>query len=260
MKKKHSIYILITLIIAVAAWAVGYAASGIRVKDVSVSIPGDAVYMRCRIISIVEDGSVLLAEHGGNDNIYSQNISDIPIQYEDPSVSALTAGMMVEIAYGGTILESEPGIIGNIYMIHVLSDEMDTLCVQYLQVLNDLWEESPGVNTNLQHLGVDLSQTSLTKTEQWAVAWQFGNQHGLIPIYGTFDELVSQGYIDDEKLEWRDGCLFSITETHAEDDRITFSAEKWWSGLGADFWDDCTIRQNADGIWGDYTIGSVAIS
>ena len=54
-----------------------------------------------------------------------------------------------------------------------------------------------------------MSETSLPASEQSAVAYVFGMDHGLMPIEGTYQELVDQGYIDGENLLWEDGCLFS---------------------------------------------------
>ena len=43
-------------------------------------------------------------------------------------------------------------------------------------------------------------------------------------------------------------------------DTVTFDAQKWRSALGAYFFCDCTASQDVDGRWGDYTVGSQAIS
>ena len=70
-----------------------------------------------------------------------------------------------------------------------------------------------------------------------------------------------------ERLVWEDGCLFTITEQETGDNElngarntVTFDAHKWRSALGAYFFCDCTASQDIDGRWGDYTVGSQAIS
>ena len=124
---------------------------------------------------------------------------------------------------------------------------------------------------------MDLSETSLPESERAAVAYAFGMDHGLMPVEGTYQELVDQGYIDGEELFWENGCLFSIRETQDEDpvafslpsfgpgdempdyNGVRFDGEKWRSGTGAYFFSDCTAV-STDGHWGDYTVGAEAIS
>ena len=124
---------------------------------------------------------------------------------------------------------------------------------------------------------MDLSETSLPESEQSAVAYAFGMDHGLMPMEGTYQELVDQGYIDGEELFWEDGCLFSIKETQDEDpvvfslpslgpgdempdyNGVRFVAEKWRSGTGAYCFSDCTAVSSG-GQWGEYTVGTEAIS
>ena len=117
---------------------------------------------------------------------------------------------------------------------------------------------------DLTYIGVDLSGSSLSDSEQAAVAWTFAARHGGEPVTGTWEELADQGYIDKEHLQWEDGCLFTITEkpvVGSYDLRpIAFDAQKWRSGTGAYFFNSCTATQSADGHWGDYSVGSEAIS
>lgn len=291
MNKKHILYIVFTLIIAVLAFALGHITAHIHIKKVpeadlnssytiseapeedltgalesssseqpseTIEVPEDAVYITCRIVTL-EDDWALLAETGEG-SIYHNNLSEIPITYEDPNVTELQPGMEIEIAFSGVIAESYPGILGQIYQITVPKDCMNTLCLQYLNALEDLWEEDPALNDEIVNIGIDLSQTSLSTTEKWAVAWAFAGEHDMMPIEGTYEELVDQGYIDGENLYWEDGCLFTICETGTEKDQITFDAKKWRSGLGAIFFVDCKTIRSADGIWTDYEPGGYAIS
>ena len=86
-------------------------------------------------------------------------------------------------------------------------------------------------------------------------------------------QLAAEGYItgtdpDSDGMPcWEDGCLFTITEQETGDNElngarntVTFDAQKWRSALGAYFFADCTAEQALDGHWGDYTVGSEAIS
>ena len=49
-------------------------------------------------------------------------------------------------------------------------------------------------------------------------------------------------------------------EPDALQNTVTFDAQKWRSALGAYFFTDCTASRDAQGHWGDYTVGAAAIS
>ena len=170
--------------------------------------------------------------------------------------------------YYEIVLETYPAQFGGVTAVEHTRTERDDRCGLYLQVLEDLWEVDPGLNTDLEELGVDFSGlTDLTESEKSALAWVFGNTHGLMPITGTLEEIWQAGYLtpmtepaegqeDSVSLyRWENGCLFVLTGS-AEDG---FDAEKWTSGIGAYMFVDCTVRQNADGTW-SYTVGAEAIS
>ena len=210
----------------------------------------------CRVVS--NDGSLLLAGMDGDTNIYTLTPED---------ATNLAAGTLVGVTYGGSILESWPAKFGGVTAVEAMAGGFDDRCALYFQVLEDLWDVDPGLNSDLTYLGVDLSQTSLSESERSAVAWAFAGRHGAELVTGTWEELADQGYIDRENLYWEDGVLFSITEK-AEPvyfmpegmAAVTFDAEKWRSGLGAYFFCDCTSVQSADGHWDGYSVGSEAIS
>ena len=49
-------------------------------------------------------------------------------------------------------------------------------------------------------------------------------------------------------------------EPDALQNNVTFDAQKWRSALWAYFFTDCTASRDAQGHWGDYTVGAAAIS
>ena len=165
-------------------------------------------------------------------------------------------GELINVYYE-TVMETYPARFGGVTAVEHTQTERDDRCGLYLQVLEDLWETDPGLNTGLEELAVDFSGlTDLTESEKAALAWEFGNAHGLTPITGTWEELVEAGYIDGENLVWNgSGCLFTLTGSAEEG----FQAEKWASGLGAYFFTDCTARRSADGTW-TYQVGGHAIA
>lgn len=83
--------------------------------------------------------------------------------------STLT-GALAEITYG-TVLETYPGQLGGVTAVNIYSDGFDDRCALYLRVLDDLWNVDGGLNGGVTSVSVDLSQTSLSESEQAAVAW-----------------------------------------------------------------------------------------
>ena len=208
----------------------------------------------CRVVT-AEDGRLLLAGWGEDPNIYTLFREE----------NDLRPGEGVEICYGGGLLETWPVQFGDVVSAEVCPDGFNDLCALYLGVLEDLWAVDPGLNSDgLTYIGVDLSGTSLSESEQAAVAWAFAGRHGAQLVTGTWQELADQGYIDREHLQWEEGCLFTITEKPVVGSYdlkpIAFDAQKWRSGTGAYFFNSCTAVQTEDGSWGDYTVGSQAIS
>ena len=195
-----------------------------------------------------------------------------PGAYQHFPDGALT-GALVEVAYD-LVLETYPGQLAEVTAVNIRSDGFDDRCALYLRVLNDLWAVDEGLNSDITMLSVDLSQTGLSDSEQAAVAWAFGGEHGISQVLSlNYEQLAAEGYLtgadpDSDGIPcWEDGCLFTITEQETGDNElngarntVTFDAQKWRSALGAYFFADCTAEQALDGHWGDYTVGSEAIS
>lgn len=233
-----------------------------------------------------EDGELLLAKaEGGPGEVYTLSLADtaltldgVPFDRKEPGAyqrfpdGALT-GALVEVAYD-LVLETYPGRLADVTAVNIRSDGFDDRCTLYLRVLDDLWDVDEGLNSDITMLSVDLSQTSLLESEQAAVAWAFAGEHGISdPLTLSFEELAAEGYLagtepDSDGIPcWEDGCLFTIAEQETGDNElngarntVTFDAQKWRSALGAYFFTDCTAEQALDGHWGDYTVGSQAIS
>ena len=230
--------------------------------------------------------SMLLAKTDGNSaDVYTLALRDAeltlngnafdrnePGAYQRFPDGTLT-GALVEVACD-LVLETYPGQLGEVTAVNLRSDGFDDRCALYLRVLNDLWAVDEGLNSDITMLSVDLSQTSLPESEQAAVAWVFGGMHDISETMTmSYEKLAAEGYLtgadpDSDGIPcWEDGCLFTITEQETGDNElngarntVTFDAQKWRSALGAYFFADCTAEQALDGHWGDYTVGSEAIS
>ena len=238
---------------------------------------GPSATLTCRIVDGAESGNLILARADGTGgDVYTLSVTDsISVLRADGSSgrNELRDGMIVHVRYSGDILETYPAQLASVSAIEMAENDVDDRCGLYLQVLEDLWNVDPGLNADITELGVDLSGlTDLSDGEKSAVAWHFGELHGLTPIEGTWAELCEQGYIDRENLYWEDGCLFSLTtdteavwslpmlEEGEEPPTLTaFDAQKWRSGDGAYFFCDCVGQMAENGTW-TYTVGSEAIS
>lgn len=232
-----------------------------RPEDVIKSIQNAEARMTCRVVGS-ENGSLLLAKQDGEAyDVYRVSTEGIAAVSAAGGTAELPEGALIEIGFDGAIEETYPARFGNIRGIKVFTDKYDGLCTLYRKVLNDLWNVDSGLNEDITELGVDLSKTRLTKAEQAALAYVFAQDHGLFPIMGTWKELAEQGYIDEENLYWEKGCLFTIAENASSgNEKVKFQAEKWRSGLGAYFFNDCTSNKRSDGSWKDYKIGSESIA
>lgn len=253
----------------------------------------------CRVVQ-EEQGTLLLAEQGST-AVFTLTLGDQDMTLDggefDPSAPGAyealpggsLAGTTVLVTHSGGFQETWPLRFSNVTALAFSTEEFNDLCVLYLQVLEDLWAVDPGLNENITELGVDLSGTRLSYPERQAVAWAFGQAHGLTAIQGTYEELAEGGYLtpislgdpdgageeDPVLYQWEDGCLFSITETDdpvvfslpalgpgdeiPDYDGVRFDAWKWCSPLGAYSFTDCTAVSTG-GHWGNYTVGSEVIS
>ncbi|WP_302618794.1 hypothetical protein [uncultured Oscillibacter sp.] len=249
--------------------------------------------LTCRVVDGAEDGNLLLAEldeglYGGT-GVYRLNVKDVPVTLDGEAAepSVLEDGMAVDVAFNGTVLESFPAQLGEVYSVSAWSrgrgrnggGTMFDLCGLYLQVLDDLWKKDPALNGDVSQIALDLSQApgELTEGEKLALVHRFGELHGVVAFAATFEELKEQGYLTSEPLgdgapegaaflHWEDGCLFSITPSEDHEGEsyslptLFFNAEKWRSSLGAYGFYDCSAGWGQVSTWNGYQIGSEMIS
>mgnify|MGYP002541305172 FL=1 len=290
MKRSLSLLLSLVLLCALLAGCAGTAcppASG--GGDQEPSPKGAPATARCRVVSVSENNVLLLADvDSERGDIYTLDAGELSLEHDQAergellADSQLAAGALVEVAYGGDILESYPALFGGVERITVLPDEFDDRCALYLRVLNDLWGKDEGLNSSgVEYISVDLAATSLTPAERSAVAWTFAQSHGAEPMELSYEQLCAEGYIsgltgENAFPQWEKGILFTITET---DDPVTFNlpslseggelpsmtqynikntvsfdASKWRTALGAYGFSKCVAVQDNSGVWGDYHI------
>lgn len=193
--------------------------------------------------------------------VYRISLDGLKILGEDGNEldnASLRAGMLIEIEYDGTILESYPASFGNPVTIKVIGFEDDIVGL-YLNVINDLYSIDPGLNSDISVIALDLSKVSnLNEAEKSVISWRAMEIYGLDIYTGTYDELCEQGLIDKERMYFKDGILISIEDTEISDNKFKFNAKKWRGGDGAYIFNDCIAEKNKES-W-SYIVGSEMIS
>ena len=290
MKRSLSLLLILSLLCALLAGCAGTAcppASG--GGDQEPSPKGAPATARCRVVSVSENNVLLLADvDSERGDIYTLDAGELSLEHDQAELGGLlddgqlAVGALVEVAFGGDILESYPALFGGVERITVLPDEFDDRCALYLRVLNDLWGKDEGLNSSgVEYISVDLSATSLTPAERSAVAWTFAQAHGAMPLELNYEQLCAEGYVSGLEGEnafpaWENGVLFTIAETDEPvtfnlpslseggelpsmtqyniKNTVSFDASKWRTALGAYGFSKCVAVQNNDGVWGDYHI------
>ncbi len=179
-------------------------------QEKEVQIPGEGiasgqeeVIKLCHVVSIDGD-NLLLAEEGEDAaGVYRIGINGVNILSEEGSglpESEIKEGSMIDVVFSGYIEETFPGRLCDVTAVKIKEKEFDSLCSIYLTVLEELWEVDGALNSDITVAGMDLSATGLSYAEQSALAWRFGEIHGVEIIQGTFEELAEPGYINEEEL------------------------------------------------------------
>lgn len=247
-----------------------------------------------RIVDGAATGQLVLAGERESD-VYTLDMKDIKVFLDGKKAdaSALEDGMMAEIVHSGWIQTTYPGQFSDVYEVRVysLGSEKNPggsyydVCGLYLQVLEDLWNADPGLNSEIQYISVDLTDApgNLTDGEKAAIAWIFGGKHGVQALTLSSQELQEQGYFteivytgtglpmssDDNRPKaylWEDGVLFTIIDNMGQDavsyslPVIKFNAWKWRTPLSAYWFSNCSAVWPQMGVWSSYNIEYEMIS
>ena len=291
MKRSLSLLLALALLCALLAGCAGKAACP-PASDGGNQEPSpktEGAVARCRVVAVGEDNTLLLADvDSERGDIYTLDAGELSLEHDQAELGELlddgqlAVGALVEVAFGGDILESYPALFGGVERITVLPDGFDDRCALYLRVLGDLWGKDEGLNSSgVEYISVDLSATSLTPAERSAVAWTFAQSHSAEPMELSYEQLCEEGYISGLEGEdifpaWENGVLFTITETddpvafnlpslseggelpsmtqYNIKNTVSFDASKWRTALGAYGFSECVAAQDNSGVWGDYRI------
>ena len=101
---------------------------------------------------LVEDGLLAEGEDGpyGGTAILTFGVDEdtaITVDGQPARADDLKPGMLLTVTWNGMVAESYPGQLGSVYAISADSGDTDDRCFLYLQVLEDLQDADPVLNT-----------------------------------------------------------------------------------------------------------------
>ncbi len=190
----------------------------------------------------------LFAEIGGFNSIYSFSMDGVEITENGNGSASLSEGDTVNIVYDGRIGELYPCIPQGVSRIDILTDEESSHAPAFIKALSDIYGKDNGINDNIELVGLEFKAADgcdiLSETEKAAISYMLTDITGCPNVtITTFDELQKSGWItkDNGMLCMEKGIYMCVDITKANDSKITFSVQKWRSGLGAVCMEDCSI-------------------
>ena len=237
-------------------------ASGCQAKNAFTPKKGE-VCVPYKILAVYESSVLAYACEAEYSELTFVSLSNAALSDENGTAltpADLKGGMVIEVIWNGMVAESWPS---QIWADRVrVREQQDDRVGLYRTVLNNLWEADPALRQDAQTLGLDFSTlTHLTEMEKTGLAYLFSCDVGLglQYVFGTWEELCDEGYIDRENLCWEDGVFFSLTLQEEGADSFVFDAEMWRSGTGAIQYSAYTAKRGGDGQW-RYEPGRMAMA
>lgn len=152
-------------------------------------------------------------------------------------------------------------LILNIFLVFILSgcseDSAPNTADAYKIVIDKLYNEDEGLNSEIKYLAVDTSTMKNLTDETKAELLKTLENYGLTVLDMSFEELKKQGYIED--LYFKEGILFKIEDEIMKNNSIIMNVSKWRSGLGAIGYDNLVIKYK-NGEWKITKTGDAWIS
>jgi hypothetical protein len=205
------------------------------------------------------DASFLFAADQGDIFTVNGDFNIIDKNGEPLDESSLKAGALIRVEYD-LVLESYPGQIFP-RTVQVM-DEGEDMIGLYTSMLDAIWKVDVGLNPgNDGMLAIDIEEAdNLTAGEKNALVWLAGSRFGIRSVASTFEKLEEEGYIDGMLLQFKeeDGMIIKISTSDVKEDSFMFDISKWVSGLGADWYSDCTASKT-DGAW-TFELGIPAVA
>lgn len=171
-----------------------------------------------------------------NDTVVLKNGKKVPA-----TTDYLQKELKVDIQFTGPVMESYP-IQATADIINIVASEeatetsntqekIDPIVNAYALVIDSLYEEDPGLNGDIKYLAVDTTKMTNLTPESKKQLIAVLKKYKLEVLDTTFEKLEADGLIKD--LYFEKGLLFRIEDQSVKNDKLTLSASKWRSGLGA---------------------------
>lgn len=109
----------------------------------------------------------------------------------------------------------------------------------YLLVIDDLFNQDPALNSNIEYLAINCSTMVNLSAEGRTRMLNELKKYGFIVLDNTMDQLKSEGYVRDLKFE--NGIFIEIKDQQMKASTIVMSAMKWRGGLAAFGWENRTV-------------------
>jgi hypothetical protein len=209
-----------------------------------------------KIIKIDSD-TIFVADIKNESGLYQVSTSNF-----SEETSNLSVGDIIEIGFDGLIFEIYPGIIANPDYI-IFQEKSEDFVGLYHNIIMNLFETDPQLNSDIDFIALDLTKDkNLTSSEKNALIYLLGNTTQIQTRLATYDDLLSENLIVVDNntgfSELENGILFKMETSIVEDDKFSFTAEKWRSSLGAYYFNNCNGKKEG-GKW-TYSIGEEIIS
>ncbi len=177
-------------------------------------------------------------------------------------ISDISPGDLIEVGFDGMILEMYPAIVANPDYV-VLVEKGEDFVGFYCEILLDLFQTDPGLNSDISFIALDLTEDkNLSESEKIALLYLLWNATQIETRLGTYDDLLAENLItidnDTKFAEINKGILMKLESSKAEKDQFIFTAEKWRTSLDAYWFTDCESKKE-NGKW-SYGIGKEMIS
>lgn len=149
------------------------------------------------------------------------------------SIDKLEVGDRISVVYNGIIMESYPAQIN---AISITLTENKELIEAYKAIIDDIYQEDNGLNSDISIIALDLKDIKdLSEEELGTLVEMVKESYDIDVMKATYEELIEQGLVDEDKLYFETGILIRIIEPKYDKDKklLTYGIEKWRSGLGA---------------------------
>lgn len=207
----------------------------------------DEVKIKGILLHQFADDSFLVAQMG--EETANQEIFIIGFENAKVLSGELKTNQIVEIAYDGAILETYPAQLSGVESVQILDEESDHLFRLFQEIVDLMYEKDPALNDQITEISVDFPEPKLlSRSQENALLYLLQLETGKEILRMDYGVLLDSGRITQDPPYYENGVFISVSAEQSDNGTVTFSAQKWRSGLGAIFTGD-TEAVYQDGSW-----------